>query len=133
MSGKEETRSPVVLYPWDVPAALLGLGASLFVAKLWPHGAAPIGGVATVGLIHLRRTLLPRLTPAPNLDRAPPSLGRKIAAYACLIFGGVIALISGMVCWFAFKDAASLVSLLPVVVIFALGALIVSVGLRWIT
>jgi hypothetical protein len=121
------------LYFWDVPAALVGLALAVVLTK------TPIGGYtflwigAPLVLVALRRTVLPQLTPPDDPSKPPPSIGRRFAAYACLVFGGFVALIAGGVLYVAATSEKDPQILWPMLFGVGFGGAVAALGVRWIT
>ncbi|HTN84065.1 MAG TPA: hypothetical protein VL242_10275 [Sorangium sp.] len=126
-------RNPT-LHFWDVPAALFGLavaGALSRIPLLEGFGLLWVG--APAAMVALRRLALPQLTPAATAPRPTLSVWQRLGAYLCLIIGGVIALLAGIVFYLDATHAThpefSWKALLPV----AVGGALAAVGLRRLT
>jgi hypothetical protein len=116
---------------WDVVAAIAGLGVAIVSAHFLHLGGYTFRWVgAPAALIAARRAWFPDLTPRP--DKPPPSLGRRIRGYACMIFGGFIALLSGIGVLATFSDthATDMTAAFIVLGVFAFGAGLVLIGVR---
>lgn len=119
---------------WDVPAALLGFAAAAALSSIpviGDYGVVWFG--APFALVVLRRMLLPMLTPPLDAQSAPISLARRSLAYIFMIAGGVLALISGTVFYFAATDSKQAEFAWPFLVALGVGGTISALGVRWIT
>ncbi len=127
------------LHAWDVPAALLGvIIASVLVVRFpsWREsGAAVMSTYAgpIIGLVSARRAMFPLLTPPEGLQKAPPSLGRRLAAYALLIFGGFLVFLPALLLYAAAVDEKNPGFAWPALIPLAIGGAMGTVGVRWLT
>jgi hypothetical protein len=122
------------LHFWDVPAALLGVaiaGGLSGVPVLGTYGIVWIGG--PFAMVALRRTFLPMLTPAVEVDPAPVSLGRRLLAYIFMLVGGTIAMLSGLIFYGAATAAKRPEFAWPFLIVFGMGGMLAALGVRWLT
>jgi hypothetical protein len=92
---------------WDVPAALLGMAIPAALCSMTPIGEYKVVWLgAPLAMVMLRRTLLPGLTPAVTENLVPISPRDRLVAYALMITGGVIALLTGLLFYSTATDPA---------------------------
>jgi hypothetical protein len=131
--AKASTMWSAKLYSWDVPAALVGFAAACFLRRIPLGSVSVLWWGAPVAFVALRRAVLPQLTPASDPSRPPPSMGRRVGAYACLIVGGFIALIAGLFFYMAATDAKQPGFAWPALLVLGFGGGIAALGVRWLT
>ncbi|MBN9165121.1 MAG: hypothetical protein BGO98_42370 [Myxococcales bacterium 68-20] len=124
------------LYFWDVPAALLGLGATLVLQSLvvLDHGVVWMG--APVAAVLLRRWLLPSLTPPIDETAPPPSVGRRLMALALIIPGGFVLFLSMLFLVVALEspgERENILSAWPLLIVIGVGGSITAMGVRIMT
>ncbi|WP_437733511.1 hypothetical protein [Sorangium sp. So ce1335] len=131
--ASESGRNPT-LHFWDVPAAILGLavaGALSRIPLLEGFGLLWIG--APAAFVALRRVALPQLTPAATVPRPTLSFWQRLGAYCCLIVGGVITLLSGIVFYINATHATRAEFSWKLLLPLAIGGAIAAVGVRKLT
>ena len=132
MAGRS-TRWSSKLYFWDVPAALVGFAVAAVLQKV-PLGAYSVfWWGAPLAFVAIRRVALPQLTPADDPSKPPASIGRRIGAYACLVSGGFIALVSGAMFYAAATSETKPELAWPLLVVLGFGGTIAALGIRWLT
>ncbi|XYH98606.1 hypothetical protein ACMHYB_02260 [Sorangium sp. So ce1128] len=131
--ANESARNPT-LHFWDVPAALLGVavaGALSHIPLLEGFGLLWVG--APAAFVALRRLALPQLTPAATAPRPTLSVWQRLFAYLCLIIGGVIALLAGIVFYINVTQKTRAEFSWKLLIPVAVGGALAAVGLRRLT
>jgi hypothetical protein len=117
---------------WDVPAAVVGFAGAVLLRGVAVAGYHVLWLGAPAAFVLARRILLPQLSPPAGQPPPTVTTGRKVAAYACMIFGGFVALIAGGLFYAVATDDTAPAISWPVFAVASAGAMLAALGVRWL-
>jgi hypothetical protein len=118
---------------WDVVFAMIGFAVAGLTRAVLVHGFFLFWWGAPLAFVVARRAWFPQLSRRRDAPRLPLSLGRRVAAYVLMVFGGFLALLGGVIFYVAATNAEHPEFVWPALVVAGVGALIATPGVRWVT